>query len=305
MDGYQTMMREIDDQLGGESASLVIAPAGVGSFAQAVTSYFKQQGKDTAVVCVEPDTAACIWKSFQHGELISKVNTPTIMAGLDCGTPSKIAWPVLRHGVDATITISDFEAHLACKRLADLDVPVGPCGAAALAALLRMGDEDKVHLGLNGDSTVVLMCTEGARDYAIPHDVGSDSATELANTLVQLENMVGQPEDAGGNESHVSRFISHWLEHRDIDTHYIDIVNRRPPLVDVPPGARRTSATLCPLVQRGLDGSNQYEKEYSNDEGIPPRMKSGLAAAMIATAVAKQATRGNVKLCARLQEEYN
>lgn len=298
------MMREVDDQLKGTQPSLVIAPAGVGSFAQAVTSYFKQEGKSTAVVCVEPDTAACIWKSFQHGELISKVNIPTIMAGLDCGTPSKIAWPILRQGVDATITVSDYEAHLACQRLADCGVPVGPCGGASLAALLRMTADDKVHLDLNANSTVVLMCTEGAREYDVPRDVKSDSATELAETLVELEAVVDQPEDADENESHLTRFISHWLEHRDIDTHCIDIVNRRPPLIDVPPGARRISTSICPLVKSGLRKTSDSGSDHGSDRSIPTRMESGLAAAMIATAVAKQATRGNNQLFARLQVEY-
>ncbi|KAK6705555.1 hypothetical protein SNK05_009454 [Fusarium graminearum] len=105
------MMREVDSQLGSTNADLVIAPVGVGSFAQSVVSHFNRKGASTSIVTVEPDTAACLWKSLKRGELTEIPTTGTIMAGLNCGAPSTIAWELLKHGVDASLTVSDYEAY--------------------------------------------------------------------------------------------------------------------------------------------------------------------------------------------------
>lgn len=164
------MMREIDDQLA-EEPNLVIAPVGVGSFAQAVVSHYRGPGKASAVLTVEPDTAACLWKSLRRGENVSNRTSPTVMTGLNCETVSTIAWPILRSGVNASLTVSDYESHRAVQDLATLGVATGPCGAAPLAALRRLSSADKETLGLSRDSVVVLFSTEGPREYDIPLDV--------------------------------------------------------------------------------------------------------------------------------------
>ncbi|KAH7192577.1 tryptophan synthase beta subunit-like PLP-dependent enzyme [Fusarium flagelliforme] len=168
VDGYGTMMREVDDQLGSTNADLVIAPVGVGSFAQSVVSHFKRNGAFTSMITVEPDTAACLWKSLENGELTDISTTGTIMAGLNCGCPSTIAWELLKNGVDASLTVSDYEAHEAVQYLQSHGINAGPCGGATLAALRRLTASDKNKLGLHGHSTVVLFCTERNRDYEVP-----------------------------------------------------------------------------------------------------------------------------------------
>ncbi|KAG2416550.1 hypothetical protein HFD88_007765 [Aspergillus terreus] len=120
VDGYSSMMVETDKQvreLTGSTVDLVVAPVGVGSFAQSVVSYWRSREHTCATVTVEPDSAACLLRS-----LISKAPTTvstkdTIMAGLNCGTVSTIAWPVLRDGVEASIAVSDSETHAAVRRL--------------------------------------------------------------------------------------------------------------------------------------------------------------------------------------------
>ncbi|CAG7559711.1 unnamed protein product [Fusarium equiseti] len=168
VDGYGTMMREVDDQLGSTNTDLVIAPVGVGSFAQSVVSHFKRTGASTSTITVEPDTAACLWKSLENGELTEISTTGTIMAGLNCGCPSTIAWELLKNGVDASLTVSDYEAHEAVQYLQSHGINAGPCGGATLAALRRLTASDKNKLGLHGHSTVVLFCTERNRDYELP-----------------------------------------------------------------------------------------------------------------------------------------
>lgn len=162
------MMSEIDEQVGDKCADLVIVPVGVGSFAQAVVTNYKGHNRRSRVLAVEPDTAACLHASLIKGECIPIETTPTIMTGLDCGTVSSIAWPILQSGIDASMTVSDFEAHEARVFLHGTGVPAGPCGAAPLAALLRLTDADKASLGLDKSSVVVLLCTEGERAYKIP-----------------------------------------------------------------------------------------------------------------------------------------
>ncbi|KKY19764.1 putative acetylornithine deacetylase [Phaeomoniella chlamydospora] len=173
VNGYRTMFREIDAQIGDRTVDLVIAPVGVGSFAQAVALHYKSPGRSTKVLTVEPDTAACLWMSLKKGENTPIETEHTIMAGLDCGTVSSIAWPILRDGVDASITISDLESHQASQDLAQHSISAGPCGSAPLAALRKLRKEDLESLQLTDKSTVVLLCTEGAREYEFPRDVSS------------------------------------------------------------------------------------------------------------------------------------
>ena len=162
------MMKEIDEQLG-KSPTLVVVPVGVGSLAQSVVGHYKAAGRgQTVVLTVEPDTAACLHTSLRNGESRQIRTNHTIMTGLDCGTVSSIAWPVLQAGVDASLTVSDLEAHRAREILCSLGIDAGPCGAATLAAIYRLTDTDKTELRLDGTSTVVLLCTEGSRPYAIP-----------------------------------------------------------------------------------------------------------------------------------------
>lgn len=294
------MMREIDEQLDGLEPDLVIAPVGVGSFAQAVVSHYRQAGRASAVVTVEPDTAACIWKSFQYGEPISKVNTPTIMAGLDCGTPSKIAWPVLRNGVVASITISDYESHTACQRLNQLGVSAGPCGAASLAALLRMTPEERSQLNLNAQSTIVLLSTEATRGYETPYDVAISDPEELAHVLTQISSIKEPLSDAVDGETRVTRFVCAWLEHRDIDTHSIQLIERQPPVI-LELG-RSISPDPLPLINGKAYGSTSQESK-SNNQQVPIEMKSGLAAALIDAVNARRATGVSGTLFAAFPDE--
>ena len=56
---------------------------------------------------MEPQAAACVLESLVRGEPVSVTTGETIMAGLNCGTPSSIAWPCLQDGLDAAVAIRD------------------------------------------------------------------------------------------------------------------------------------------------------------------------------------------------------
>ncbi|PGH28184.1 hypothetical protein AJ80_00074 [Polytolypa hystricis UAMH7299] len=169
VDGYSTMMIETEEQVReatGGTADFVIAPAGVGSFAQAVVSYWKSRPYPCSVMAVEPDSAACLKNSLTKGEPITIATENTIMAGLNCGTVSSIAWPILQKGVDISVSVSDREAHEGVAQFKALGIHAGPCGTASYAALKHIAEQHSKDVqSLNPDSTVVLFCTEGERGY--------------------------------------------------------------------------------------------------------------------------------------------
>ena len=162
VDGYDTMLAEVDEQLGA-GPDLVVIPAGVGCFAQSVVSHYRRDGYRPALLAVEPDTAACVGAALGSGEIVTVPTGATVMTGLNCGTVSELAWPVLAGGLDAAVTVTDRQSLDAVATLAAAGVDSGPCGAATLAGARAVcGDGDhRAALGLDADAVVVLLSTEG------------------------------------------------------------------------------------------------------------------------------------------------
>ncbi len=168
VEGYATLCAEVDEQLdaaGAGAPDLVVVPVGVGSLAQAVVAHYRSTpaAGRPAILAVEPVSAACVLASLRTGQQITIETQDTIMAGLNCGTPSSLAWPYLRDGLDAAVAIDDETCLTAMRDLTRLGLAVGPCGAAALGALrLSRGKID-----LRSDAVVILLSTEGSA--ANPH----------------------------------------------------------------------------------------------------------------------------------------
>lgn len=170
VDGYETLLQEVDEGLG-RQPDLVAVPVGVGSLAQAVVAHYRRGSADggdrtthpTRVLSVEPDTAACVLASLRDGVPASVPTAATVMAGLNCGTISTLAWPVLRDGCDAAVAVTDEAALAASRDLEALGVSSGPCGAATLAGLrAALGDPARrADLSIPEDAVVVLLSTEG------------------------------------------------------------------------------------------------------------------------------------------------
>jgi diaminopropionate ammonia-lyase len=191
VDGYSTLFAEVDEQLaaagatgtaGTASPALVAIPAGVGSLAQAaITHYRSRPGSGlTSLLTVEPGSAAGILASLVRGELGTVATGETIMSGLNCGTPSRLAWPYLRDGLDAAVAVANSEAAVAARDLAGYGVPAGPCGGAALAgvraALTGEGAQvRRAALALDADATLVLLSTEGSAANPVPAGQGPAS----------------------------------------------------------------------------------------------------------------------------------
>jgi diaminopropionate ammonia-lyase len=167
VDGYGTMFGEIDAQLGERVQDLIAVPTGVGSLLQAALQHYRGTARQQspAVLAVEPVTAACVTASLAAGKPISvDTSAATIMAGLNCGTVSTIAWPAIRDGLDAGVAVTDDQACAAMQRLHELGLRAGPSGAAALAGVrAALGESDRrAELAIEADSVVVLISTEGA-----------------------------------------------------------------------------------------------------------------------------------------------
>lgn len=159
IEGYATIGQEIDAQLGASTPDAVAVQIGVGAFAAAMVSHFRPRG--ATLVGVEPASAGCAIASSEAGRIVT-VPGPhdSIMAGLNCGAPSLIAWPVLTRGVDVFTTVGDDAARRAMRLLARDGIVAGESGAAGLAGLLEHRDA----LGLRADQAVLTVSTEGATD---------------------------------------------------------------------------------------------------------------------------------------------
>jgi diaminopropionate ammonia-lyase len=168
-EGYFTMLRETDRQVailtGGKLPDICFASVGVGSWAHSVVEHYKSTRPSSKIITVEPEVAACLKESLHCGELTGIQTGETIMNGMCCGTPSTIAWPILRDGTFAAATVTDRESHLCVQELQAQSVNAGPCGAANLAALRKVCHDGIVAQEERSGKVVVLFSTEGRRDY--------------------------------------------------------------------------------------------------------------------------------------------
>jgi len=203
VDGYATIFWEVDDQLaarGEEGPDVVVVPVGVGGLAAAAVRHWRHRGRlihrgtpsgpdppghpsgvprtpgdrpvrrPPRLLGVEPLAAACVLRSLRAGRIVT-VPGPhdSIMAGLNCGTPSLVAWPFLRAGLDAVVAVADERARQAMRDLAAAGIVAGETGAASLAGLAeatggREAGRLRRALGLGAEARVLLLCTEGATD---------------------------------------------------------------------------------------------------------------------------------------------
>jgi diaminopropionate ammonia-lyase len=177
IDGYSTIFSEVADQLADRrqpTPDVIIIPVGVGSLAASAVNWFKDGTRQPVphIVAVEPADANCVLESVRGGDLTTVAGPHrSIMAGLNTGTPSKVAWPVISWGLDVLVDIDDEWAKSAMRELAGVGLTAGETGAAALAGLLALvsgPDASSLRRAckLDSDTSVLLICTEGATDPA-------------------------------------------------------------------------------------------------------------------------------------------
>lgn len=176
-EGYSTLFWEIEDALatrGETGPDLVLIPVGVGALAVAAARHYRRSGTvpSPRLVSIEPDHAACALASAAAGHLVSLPGPcDSIMAGLNCETPSEAAWPEVSAAYDAFLAIEDERARESMRQLAAAGVTAGETGAAALGGLLALVRDPaaaaaRAALEVGPTTRALVICTEGATDPA-------------------------------------------------------------------------------------------------------------------------------------------
>ncbi len=162
--------------------SHIFLQAGVGGLAAAMTGYFWAHlgERRPKIIIVEPETAACLYASAVEGTLTKASGDKetgkihTIMAGLDCGEASPVAWEILSHGADFFMTIPDAITGPTMKLIArspfnDPALEAGESSIAGLAALIMTATHEDTRevLGLSPDSRILLINSEGIMDQSL------------------------------------------------------------------------------------------------------------------------------------------
>jgi diaminopropionate ammonia-lyase len=174
IEGYSTIFWEIEDrlaQIGREAPDLVAVQIGVGALAASVVRHFRrpEPSPRPGILGVEPHRAACALASMEAGGIVT-IPGPhdSAMAGLNCGTPSSVAWPEVSGGIDLFVAVEDERAFEAVRAMAEAGLVSGETGAAGLAGLLEVLTEGQREatgaLGVDTNTRVLLISTEGATD---------------------------------------------------------------------------------------------------------------------------------------------
>jgi diaminopropionate ammonia-lyase len=174
-DGYDTILSEAEQELlesGASAPEVVLVQIGVGTLASAVIRHFRAAGRATYPVLIgaEPEGAACGLKSVEAGAPVSfeAGAHSSIMAGLNCGTPSSAAFPMMRDGMQAFVGMGDDRAREAMRALAAEGVRAGASGSAGTGALIELMSparaEERRSLGITPATRVLLISTEGVTD---------------------------------------------------------------------------------------------------------------------------------------------
>ncbi len=178
--GYKTMMVEMENTLHppkGPLVDFVLLQAGVGTWASSVVAYYHNRypHKMPKFILVEPNESDALLESGKQKQpATTKKSQKTIMAGLNCGTASLLAWEILKDGIDLFLSIPDAYAIKAMQNFyypfkRDKQIFAGESGAAGLGGLIALAcdaslTEVREKIGLTNDSSVLVFNTEGVTD---------------------------------------------------------------------------------------------------------------------------------------------
>ncbi len=180
--GYATIMDEALEQLteqGMDKPTHVFLQAGVGAFPGAILGYLAAKfGDDRPITTiVEPDKAACIYKSALADDKKPHAVTgdmDTIMAGLACGEPNIISWEILRDYADMYVSCPDYVSARGMRILAsainkDPSIVSGESGAVGVGLASIMLENEALSemveaLKMNENSRILFISTEGDTD---------------------------------------------------------------------------------------------------------------------------------------------
>jgi len=177
--GYMTMADEAIEQAADMPEGLpthVILQAGVGAMAGGVLGYLSDKlGADNfKTVIAEPSAADCIYRSgsSEDGNMVTvSGDLNSIMAGLACGEPNPVTWPILRDCSDLFASVDDNVAATGMRILGnplegDQAIISGESGAITMGLLYQLanhpeGQKIAQNIGLDQDAVVMIFSTEG------------------------------------------------------------------------------------------------------------------------------------------------
>ena len=196
MQGYAMVADEIVRQFSDvQPPTHVFVPGGGGRLAAATCGHLWEhyESNHPRVVVVEPTTSACLYQSaIANSAVTVSGDGQSVMDGLVVESASPQAWDILKAGAFAFLTIPDEAAVDAMRQAATGDPPmvIGETGIAAWAGLLATTRDDNLRqqLGLDCNSRIVIIATEGATDPEVYRDlVGATPEAVLAGTGPQPE----------------------------------------------------------------------------------------------------------------------
>ena len=191
MQGYTTIAYEVIQQIGEDKPTHVFLQAGVGSMAGAIAAFLADYyGEDCPVITiVEPNKADCIYQTAEAND--GKLHFVTgqmdsIMAGLCCGEPCTIAWEIMESYAKHFVSMPDYVTAKGMRVLGNPlpgDEPIvsGESGASCFGLVVEvLQDKDlawlKEQLGLNAESKILCISTEGDTDKANYRSIVWDGA---------------------------------------------------------------------------------------------------------------------------------
>ena len=174
MAGYTIMIKEIFDKIKNEKISHVFLQAGVGGMAAAAIAGFAKYSNNLPYfITVEPKDAECVLQSIKNEKPTSiNIQKESIMGGMSCGDVSSLAWEILKHSTNYSISISDEAvattvALLKQKEFSNDEIIAGECGVPGVISLISVIKNKNIceKLKLNSQSNVLLIGCEGLTDF--------------------------------------------------------------------------------------------------------------------------------------------
>lgn len=183
--GYSIIVIEILRQIDTDNyPTHIFLQAGVGQLSSGIIDALYSllpKDKRPVITIVEPATVACYYLSAQVADnnLHTVPGSPrTIMAGLNCQTPSLISFPVIRDTASFYGTLTDNVARIGMRTLStpigtDSKIISGESGVAAFAHVNAVLQDQHLRkkIGLDAKARVLVINTEGDTDEQVYQEI--------------------------------------------------------------------------------------------------------------------------------------
>ena len=183
--GYSIIVTEILRQIDTDNyPTHIFLQAGVGQLSSGIIDALYSllpKDKRPVITIVEPATVACYYLSAQVADnnLHTVPGSPrTIMAGLNCQTPSLISFPVIRDTASFYGTLTDNVARIGMRTLStpigtDSKIISGESGVAAFAHVNAVLQDQHLRkkIGLDAKARVLVINTEGDTDEQVYQEI--------------------------------------------------------------------------------------------------------------------------------------